>query len=72
MPTALLSAHHTTVWAELVVVGGSVSFFEEDPVWEATAEVGQNVVIVPNRPHHIVASRDAEFFVQFHNHTAPR
>ena len=71
VPAALLSTHHTSVWAELVVVSGSVTFFDEDPAWEATASADETTVIVPGRPHHIVPADDAEFFVQFYNHAAP-
>ena len=31
VPNALRNAHHTTVWAELIVERGSVLFVEEDP-----------------------------------------
>ena len=71
VPAALLSTHQTSVWAELVVVSGSVAFFDEDPAWEVTAAASQMVVIVQERPHHIVQADNAELFVQFYNHAAP-
>lgn len=65
VPPGLLAAHHTTVWAKLVVTAGSVRFADEEPPWKTTATAGRPVVIVPNRAHHIEPSADAEFHVQF-------
>ena len=71
VPPALLRAHHTAAWAELVVHTGSVRFVEEDPTWATTVEVGHQQVIVPYRKHHIEPSADAEFHVQFYVEPEP-
>ncbi|NNE72225.1 MAG: DUF1971 domain-containing protein [Acidimicrobiales bacterium] len=67
VPAALRRAHHTTVWAELVVQAGSVDFVEEDTGWHTTVTAGHRQVIVPNRRHHIEPSEDATFAVQFYD-----
>lgn len=67
VPAALLSAHLTNAWAELIVVTGSVRFFDEDPPWEVTAVPGRPVVIIPKRLHHIEPMDGAEFAVQFYD-----
>ncbi len=70
VPSALLAAHLTKAWAELVVESGSVSFYDEDPPWQTVAAPGTPVVIVPDRLHHIEPSRDAVFAVQFYDYPA--
>ncbi len=65
VPAALLSDHRTNAWASLVVTSGSVTFREDDPPWEATANAQRAIVIVPGRPHRISPSPDAVFAVQF-------
>lgn len=67
VPAGLLSAHKTTVWAELIVTTGSVTFTDEIPPWETTVDPGKPVAIVPNRPHHITPHPGAEFHVQFYD-----
>ncbi|MGI9594697.1 MAG: DUF1971 domain-containing protein [Acidimicrobiales bacterium] len=64
-PPALLSAHLTRAWAELVVTRGTVRFVDEEPHWVAEAGIDRPVVIVPDRHHHIEPGPDAEFAVQF-------
>jgi tellurite resistance-related uncharacterized protein len=68
VPPALLKAHHTTVWAELVVLEGSVEFtYESTPPVPITARAGERVVIVPNKKHHIAPDAQASFYVQFYD-----
>ena len=67
VPAGLLGVHHTTTWAELVVLTGSVLFRERSTDWSSTATADKSVVIVPNRRHHIEPSNDAEFYVQFYD-----
>lgn len=64
VPAALQRDHRTTVWARLEVAAGTVEFIERgaDPV---TATPTRPVVILPERPHRVVASTDAVFAVQF-------
>lgn len=68
LPAALRRAHRTTVWAELVVMAGAVEFRDEDPLnpWSTTATTGSTVTIVPDRPHSVTPSPDAELFVRFY------
>ena len=66
VPAALRSAHHTTVWAELMVEQGAVLFVEEDPSWQTQVTAGHSQVIVPNRKHHVEPAADAVFHVQFY------
>jgi tellurite resistance-related uncharacterized protein len=65
VPPGLLSAHTTTVWAQLVVTSGSVVFVDEEDQERAAVRGGVPMVIVPHRRHHIEPEPDAEFFVQF-------
>ena len=65
-PPALLKDHHTTVWAELTVLAGSVTFVEQETANEQLATPDNTVTIVPDMKHHIVPSADAEFYVQFY------
>lgn len=66
VPPALLEAHVTRAWAQLVVVEGFVRFHEASPMLELRATPANAVVIVPDRPHRIEPSENAEFYVQFH------
>ena len=66
MPAGLSRAHVTTVWAELVVLAGSVLFIEEAQR-RIEAASGDRVLIVPGTYHHVKPSEDAEFFVQFYD-----
>jgi len=72
VPAALLGAHKTNGWAELVVLEGRVEFHEEQTKWHTTATPGRRVVIVPKQLHHIEPGPTARFYVQFHDlpHTA--
>lgn len=65
VPKALLSDHHTTVWAELIVDAGSVEFSQDQPPYAATATPDRSVIIEPNTKHRIAPSKDAIFRVQF-------
>ncbi len=67
VPPALLHAHHTTVWAELVVESGAVLFVEEDPPWQHRVEAPATQPIVPNRKHHVAPESGAVFHVQFYD-----
>ena len=67
VPAGLRGTHHTTGWAELVVVAGSVAFTEHSPEWHATATPEFSIVIIPNQRHQIDPSADAEFYVQFYD-----
>jgi len=67
VPVALRNAHHTTVWAELVVEQGAVVFVEEDPAWRTTVLAGSSQAIVPNRKHHVEPEVGALFHVQFYD-----
>lgn len=67
VPRALLSAHLTKAWAELVVSVGSVRFVEEAGQWVAVAGPDNPVVIVPGRRHHIEPADGAVFAVQFYD-----
>ena len=65
MPPALAKDHRTTVWAELVVLAGTVLFIDQTPR-SVIAAAGIRVVIVPDAYHHIEPSDDAEFYIQFY------
>lgn len=67
-PAALRRAHRTTVWAELMVTAGVVEFRDEDPLhaWSTAASTGATVTIVPDRPHSVTPSPEAEFHVRFY------
>ena len=68
VPPALLEAHHTTVWAELVLLEGSVGFtYEATPEAAITASSGERVVIVPIEKHHVAPDEMASFYVQFYD-----
>jgi tellurite resistance-related uncharacterized protein len=67
VPRALLNAHKTSVWAELVVLTGSVDFQDELPAWKTRVRAGERVVIVPQRSHHIEPGNGATFYVQFYD-----
>lgn len=64
-PPALRSAHHTTVWAELVVEAGEVVFVEEASGEETTVPAGSRHVIVPGERHAVRLRPGARFHVQF-------
>ena len=68
MPAGLSRAHVSTVWAELVVLAGSVLFVEEEAQRRTRARPGDRVLIVPGTHHHVEPSPDAEFYVQFYDH----
>jgi tellurite resistance-related uncharacterized protein len=67
VPNALRNAHHTTVWAELIVEQGNVLFVEEDPAWQILVTAGSSQPIVPNRKHHVEPEPEAVFRVQFYD-----
>ncbi|MFT5268294.1 MAG: tellurite resistance-related uncharacterized protein, partial [Acidimicrobiales bacterium] len=67
VPAALRNAHHTAVWAELVVEQGAVLFVEEqEPRWQVRVVAGASQAIVPNRKHHVEPEPGAHFHVQFY------
>lgn len=66
VPAGLLRSHRTAVWAQLVVTRGTVRFVDEGTGDETVADAAAPVTIVPDQPHHIVPSDDAEFHVQFY------
>ena len=66
VPNALRNAHHTTVWAELIVEHGTVVFVEEDPAWQVVVTGGHSQPIAPNRKHHVEPEPGAMFRVQFY------
>lgn len=65
LPAGLSREHRTTVWAELVVLAGSV-LFVDGPGRRVGASPDRRVTIVPDIPHHIEPESDAEFYVQFY------
>ncbi len=67
MPAALAKDHCTTVWAELVVLDGTV-LFVDDKSRNVTATAGSRVLIVPDVYHRIAPSDDARFYVQFYQY----
>jgi len=66
-PAGLLRDHLTAVWAELVVLAGSVRLVEETGR-RVVARPGRHVTIVPRIRHHVEPADDAEFYVQFYEH----
>ena len=67
LPDALADSHRTTVWAELRVQAGSVRYvdLEGDDLRDERLDAGESAVIVPGVEHHVEASTDAQFYVQF-------
>ena len=65
VPAALTKAHVTTIWAELVVLAGSVLFADETQR-RIVAVAGSRVPIVPGVHHHVEPDASAEFYVQFY------
>lgn len=65
VPPGLLAAHTTSVWAQLIVISGSVVFVDEEDDERSVVVAGAERVIVPHRRHHIEPEPDTEFFVQF-------
>ncbi len=70
VPTALQNAHHTTVWAELVVESGVVTFVGEDPPLQCRIDGPGRETIVPNQKHHVEPEPGAVFHVQFYDQPA--
>ena len=72
-PAGLRSSHRTTVWAQLVVMAGTLDFHDEHPPagWSRRATIGDTVTLVPDRPHSITPSSDAEFFIRFYHPVLP-
>lgn len=68
-PAGLLKAHQVAkaVWGRLVVHTGEVGFvFEDEPDELITTAAGGNVVIPPQRLHHVVLDGPATFVVEFY------
>ncbi len=64
-PSGLRAAHHTAVWAELVVEAGTVRFVDEATGDGTVIAAGHRRVIVPHVHHHVEPDADARFHVQF-------
>ena len=72
-PAGLLKAHQVAegVWARLVMHSGSAGFvFEDTPDELITVADGGNVVIPPQRRHHVVLGEPATFVVEFYRPSA--
>ena len=72
-PAGLLKAHQVAegVWARLVMHSGSVGFgFEDRPAAVIPVADGGNVVIPPQRLHHVVLGEPATFVVEFYRPAA--
>ena len=72
-PAGLLKAHQVAegVWARLVMHSGSAGFvFEDTPDELITVTDGGNVVIPPQRLHHVVLGEPATFVVEFYRPSA--
>ena len=72
-PAGLLKAHQVAegVWARLVMHSGSAGFvFEDTPDELITVADGGNVVIPPQRLHHVVLGEPATFVVEFYRPSA--
>ena len=72
-PAGLLKAHQVAegVWARLVMHTGSAGFvFEDTPDELITVSAGDNVVIPPQRLHHVVLGEPATFVVEFYRPAA--
>ena len=65
VPPALLDDHHTTVWAQLVVFDGTVTFIDASGR-SSVATPASPVVIAPHARHRIEPDADARFAVQFY------
>lgn len=68
-PAGLLRAHQVAegVWGRLVVESGSLSFvFEDELTTERTLHAGDQQVIPPTTPHHVVLDGPVRFAVEFH------
>ena len=73
VPAGLLRAHQVAsgVWGCLVVYATPVTFvFEDDPSSPLHLEVGDRVVIPPERPHHVELGGAGRFAVEFHRKPA--
>jgi tellurite resistance-related uncharacterized protein len=69
IPAGLLRAHRVAdgVWGRLVVHAGAVRFvFEDQTDRPITVAAGDNVVIPPQRPHHVELDGPAHFLIEFH------
>lgn len=68
LPEALAGAHRTTVWAELIVVEGSVRYVDLDGPSQRDVKIdtGDSAVIAPDVRHQVEPSTDSKFFIQFY------
>lgn len=69
VPKGLLQTHRIAegVWGRLVVHTGSLAFESEDDDSDPQhIDAGHEVVIPPQRPHHLTISEPVTFAVEFH------
>lgn len=68
VPAGLRRAHRVAegVWGRLVVRAGSLGFRFEDGDQPLRVEVGEWVVIAPERPHRVEPDGPVRFVVEFH------
>lgn len=69
VPPGLLATHRVAdrVWGRLVVHTGALTFhFEDEPGRHRRVGAGQDLVIPPNRPHHLELDGPVTFAVEFH------
>lgn len=68
-PRGLRAAHTVAdgVWGRLVVESGSIGFvFEDTPDDVRILAAGEQQIIPPARPHHVVIDGPVQFAVEFH------
>lgn len=69
VPAGLLAAHRIApgTWGRLVVRSGNLTFSWEDRTSEQLqVGAGEDVIIPPDKPHHLVIDAPVEFVVEFH------
>lgn len=69
LPAGLTRAHKTSVWAELIVLAGTVRFQEEEGATLRDLELGpgERAVIVPDIAHRVTLGEGARMAVQFYD-----
>jgi hemoglobin len=67
-PEPLAAAHRTTVWAQLIVIDGSVRYVDLDGASRRDVKIdaGDSTVIEPGVRHQVDPSTDSRFFIQFY------
>lgn len=67
VPAGLLGSHHTTVWAQIHVLSGTLVFRELGGLERALdLRPGESAVIVPEVAHRVELASDTRFYVQFY------